>query len=95
MVSPEQCCAYFSMIAAEQRLKVRIHFRCRSKVLGDPHLLPREVISLLTSARLSLALISPTFSFHPSIFRPARPLLIFHRFSLNTALAHLFFYHLA
>lgn len=22
MVSPEQCCAYFSMIAAEQRLKV-------------------------------------------------------------------------
>lgn len=24
MVSPEQCCAYFSMIAAEQRLKVKI-----------------------------------------------------------------------
>lgn len=24
MVSPEQCCAYFSMIAAEQRLKVFI-----------------------------------------------------------------------
>lgn len=23
MVSPEQCCAYFSMVAAEQRLKVR------------------------------------------------------------------------
>lgn len=22
MVSPEQCCAYYSMIAAEQRLKV-------------------------------------------------------------------------
>lgn len=26
MVSPEQCCAYFSMIAAEQRLKVNILF---------------------------------------------------------------------
>lgn len=25
MVSPEQCCAYFSMIAAEQRLKVLIY----------------------------------------------------------------------
>lgn len=25
MVSPEQCCAYFSMIAAEQRLKVIIY----------------------------------------------------------------------
>lgn len=24
MVSPEQCCAYYSMIAAEQRLKVNI-----------------------------------------------------------------------
>ena len=23
MVSPEQCCAYYSMLAAEQRLKVR------------------------------------------------------------------------
>jgi hypothetical protein len=27
MVSPEQCCAYFSMIAAEQRLKVSQHRR--------------------------------------------------------------------
>lgn len=26
MVSPEQCCAYFSMVAAEQRLKVSIYF---------------------------------------------------------------------
>jgi hypothetical protein len=26
MVSPEQCCAYFSMIAAEQRLKVSCVF---------------------------------------------------------------------
>lgn len=26
MVSPEQCCAYFSMIAAEQRLKVKFTF---------------------------------------------------------------------
>jgi len=26
MVSPEQCCAYFSMIAAEQRLKVSCAF---------------------------------------------------------------------
>lgn len=24
MVSPEQCCAYYSMLAAEQRLKVRL-----------------------------------------------------------------------
>lgn len=29
MVSPEQCCAYFSMVAAEQRLKVtQIQFCC-------------------------------------------------------------------
>lgn len=28
MVSPEQCCAYFSMIAAEQRLKVNIFCIC-------------------------------------------------------------------
>lgn len=27
MVSPEQCCAYFSMIAAEQRLKVKFIFQ--------------------------------------------------------------------
>ena len=27
MVSPEQCCAYFSMIAAEQRLKVIVPFK--------------------------------------------------------------------
>jgi hypothetical protein len=26
MVSPEQCCAYYSMIAAEQRLKVSTFF---------------------------------------------------------------------
>lgn len=26
MVSPEQCCGYYSMLAAEQRLKVRIQF---------------------------------------------------------------------
>lgn len=26
MVSPEQCCAYYSMIAAEQRLKVKTPF---------------------------------------------------------------------
>lgn len=26
MVSPEQCCAYYSMIAAEQRLKVSLFF---------------------------------------------------------------------
>lgn len=26
MVSPEQCCAYFSMIAAEQRLKVHFSY---------------------------------------------------------------------
>lgn len=24
MVSPEQCCAYYSMLVAEQRLKVRL-----------------------------------------------------------------------
>ena len=28
MVSPEQCCAYFSMIAAEQRLKVTPIYQC-------------------------------------------------------------------
>jgi hypothetical protein len=31
MVSPEQCCAYFSMIAAEQRLKVS----CVSVICSD------------------------------------------------------------
>ena len=26
MVSPEECCAFYSMIAAEQRLKVNLHY---------------------------------------------------------------------
>jgi transcription initiation factor TFIID subunit 1 len=32
MVSPEQCCAYFSMIAAEQRLKVSCVLQLISEV---------------------------------------------------------------
>lgn len=28
MVSPEQCCAYYSMLVAEQRLKVRLTGYC-------------------------------------------------------------------
>ena len=28
LVSPEQCCAYYSMLAAEQRLKVILRMRC-------------------------------------------------------------------
>jgi len=33
MVSPEQCCAYYSMIAAEQRLKVKAPCRLSDKLL--------------------------------------------------------------
>lgn len=37
MVSPEQCCAYLSMIAAEQRLKVRhIVFFCKELIFNFP-----------------------------------------------------------
>lgn len=36
VVSPEQCCAYYSMLVAEQRLKVTVpssHECCRSRRL--------------------------------------------------------------
>ena len=32
MVSPEQCCAYYSMLATEQRLKVSVVTKQRFKV---------------------------------------------------------------
>ena len=31
LVSPEQCCAYYSMLAAEQRLKVGCHVRLKKE----------------------------------------------------------------
>ena len=33
LVSPEQCCAYYSMLAAEQRLKVILRMRCYPRAL--------------------------------------------------------------
>lgn len=32
LVSPEMCCAYYSMVAAEQRLKVRVSFGLQIKL---------------------------------------------------------------
>lgn len=36
MVSPEQCCAYYSMISAEQRLKVSLCGSSTSLALPSP-----------------------------------------------------------
>ena len=33
LVSPEQCCAYYSMLAAEQRLKVKTSIQTRTRIL--------------------------------------------------------------
>lgn len=46
MVSPEQCCAYFSMIAAEQRLKVS----CVSVICSD-----LQAVYVLQSHRFFIA----------------------------------------
>lgn len=46
MVSPEQCCAYFSMIAAEQRLKVS----CVSVIFSD-----LQAVCVLESHRFLIA----------------------------------------
>lgn len=48
MVSPEQCCAYFSMIAAEQRLKVSYSHDCLVSLKSVGMVKPLKIFLALT-----------------------------------------------